>query len=149
MAPGDNRTGIDDQFNLRKRHPVSRLNLLKNAAQSNWARLVLDCSLDVAYGESSGQRLDIFPGKDRPSPVFIFIHGGYFRALDKSLYRYMARPMAKAGMTTVLVNYDLAPKVTVAEIIRQNLSAFAWIRQNIHRWNGDRERMFLCGHSIG
>ncbi len=140
---------FDDQFNLRRRHPVGRTVLLFNLVESLFAQTFLTCSLDISYGESAGQMLDIFPAKASKAPVFVFIHGGYFRALDKSQYRYIALRMAKAGHVTVLVNYNLAPKVPVSEIIRQILASFQWIRENIHRWNGDPGRIVLCGHSVG
>lgn len=140
---------FDEQFNLRKRHPIARSILLQNELESWIAPLLLPCSLDVSYGDSAGQKLDIFPSQNEDAPVFVFIHGGYFRALDKRQYRFIARRTAKSGFTTVLVNYDLAPSASVAEIIQQNLKAFAWIAANIERWNGNPGNIILCGHSVG
>lgn len=143
-------TDIDIQFNLRRRHPCARYQLLLNIGESLVAQLLLKCSLDVRYGESAGQMLDIFPAKKTArAPVVLFIHGGYFRALDKSQYRYIALPLTRSGYTTVLINYDLAPRVRVSEIIRQVLVAFEWVRNNIHRWGGDPDQLILCGHSVG
>lgn len=142
-------TSLDDQFNLRKRHPFGRWILLLNLCESLVARAILECSLDVSYGESAGQRVDIFPAREKPAPVLVFIHGGYFRSLDKRHYRYIAQGAVRSGFTTVLVNYDLAPSVRVHDICLQILKAFAWIKQNIHRWNGDPDRLVLCGHSVG
>ena len=140
---------FDAQFNLRKRHPSGKFHLLLNVMQSHLARLSLKHSRDIAYGDSPGQKLDIFPAKQQDAPVLVFIHGGYFRALDKGQYSYMARPFVAAGYTVVLVNYDLAPAVTVSTIVEQNLRAFDWITQNVQRWNGDPEKITLCGHSVG
>lgn len=142
-------TSYDVQFNLRRRHPLGRLHLLKNELQSVYVRWTLKHSLDVAYGQSPGEKIDLFPSSNPGAPVFVFIHGGYFRALDKRQYRYLARPWVRAGCTVALVNYDLAPTVTVGEIVEQNLKAFAWIRENVGRWNGDPENILLCGHSVG
>lgn len=140
---------IDSQFDLRRRHPIARYHLLTNLVQSHVARYRFSCSLDVGYGSSAGQKLDVFPAQISNAPVFLFIHGGYFRALDKSQYRYIANRMVRQGYTVVLVNYDLAPTVRVAEIIRQVLLSFHWVRENIPEWNGDPERITLCGHSVG
>ena len=139
----------EEQFNLRKRHPWGRLHLVANELESSIARRTLKKSLDVAYGESPGQRLDIFPASQPDAPVFVFIHGGYFRALDKRQYNYIARPFVAAGCTVVLINYDLAPNVPVKEIVEQNLRAFRWIYENIERWHGNPRHMVLCGHSVG
>lgn len=140
---------MDDQFNLRRRHPLARHYLLINAFESVLARSFLECELDVSYGDTDGQSVDIFPATESSSPVFVFIHGGYFRALDKRHYRYISRLSKRAGYTCVLVNYDLAPRVRVAEIAQQMLSAFAWVRRNIGRFNGNPDDLILCGHSVG
>ena len=140
---------IDDQFDLRRRHPSGRLYFLLNAFESAVKRYMLNCDLDVEYGDSPGQRLDVFPAKRDGAPVFVFIHGGYFRALDKSGYRYIAGLMHRLGMTCVLVNYDLVPTVRVADIVEQIHRAFRWIGANIHSWNGDAGEICLCGHSVG
>lgn len=139
----------DEQFNLRKRHPLGRLHLLHNALQSCLARKRLTHTLDVSYGDSAGQRIDLFPAAQPNAPVFVFIHGGYFRALDKRQYNYMALPLVKAGCAVALVNYDLAPRVKVAEIVEQNIKAFRWLYQNVDQWNGNASNMVLCGHSVG
>ncbi len=140
---------MDDQFNLRRRHPLARHYLLVNAFQSLLARSFLKCELDVSYGDTDGQSVDIFPASESSSPVFVFIHGGYFRALDKRHYRYISQLTKRAGYTCVLVNYDLAPRVRVAEIVEQVLRSFAWVRGNINRFNGDPDDLILCGHSVG
>lgn len=139
----------DEQFNLRKRHPLGRLHLLHNALQSSWARKRLTHTSDVSYGDSSGQCIDLFPAAKPNAPVFVFIHGGYFRALDKRQYNYIAQPLVKAGCTVALINYDLAPAVKVAEIVEQSIKAFRWLYQQVHRWNGDVNNMVICGHSVG
>ena len=142
-------TTLDDQFNLRKRHPSGKIYLLRNFLESRLAARRLRCSLDVDYGDSPGQRVDVFPAESPSSPVFVFIHGGYFRALDKSQYRFIAPRLRRAGYATVLVNHDLAPQVSVTEIVRQALAAYSWICHNIERWGGDPGRMVICGHSVG
>lgn len=106
-------------------------------------------TLNLSYGETQGQKIDVFPAKNPNSPVFIFIHGGYFRALDKSQYSYMAKPLVNAGYTVVLINYDLAPSVPVSTIVEQNLKAFDWVYNNVSSFNGDKNKLVLCGHSVG
>jgi len=142
-------TQYDEQFNLRKRHPLGRIHLLRNEFESCIARLALNNSLDVNYGESVREKIDIFPAKNENAPVIVFIHGGYFRALDKRKYNYIAKPFVNSGCTVALTNYDLAPKVCVKEIIDQNIKAFLWIYQNISRWNGNPNNIVICGHSVG
>lgn len=140
---------FDKEFNLRKRHPEGKLHLFANELQSYLTRLCFRASLDVSYGASSGEKLDIFPAARVNAPVFIFIHGGYFRALDKGQYSYLAQSFVRAGCTLVVVNYDLAPKVSVKEIIEQNMKALSWVHKNIHHWQGNPEHLMVGGHSVG
>lgn len=140
---------FDAQFNLRRRHPFGRFYYLQNAFESFVARRVFRCDLDVAYGNSSGQRLDIFPASKENSPVLVFVHGGCFRALDKRNYRYIARLTKQLNMTCVLVNYDLVPTVRVAEIVGQIRRSHRWVAENVHHWKGDARRITLVGHSVG
>jgi len=142
-------TNYDEQFNLRKRHPLSKVYLYANELQSYITRLTSKASLDISYGQSQGERIDVFPAVESNSPIFVFIHGGYFRALDKRQYSFIAKPFVRRGCTVVSVNYDLAPKVRVKEIVDQNIKAFLWIYQNISRWNGNPQNIVLCGHSVG
>ena len=139
----------DQAFNLRKRHPSGKLHLFANELQSYLCRICFNASLDVSYGTSSGETLDIFPARNSNAPVFVFIHGGYFRALDKSQYSYLAQSFVRAGCSLVVVNYDLAPKVSVKDIIAQNIKAFSWVHHNIHRWQGNADHIVVGGHSVG
>ena len=140
---------IDKQFDLRRRHRLARLHLVRNAIESRLAQRELRCELDVAYGESEGQKLDIFPAGAAGAPVFVFIHGGYFRALGQERLPVHREPMVRSGFTVVLVNYDLAPRVRISEIVRQVRSSFEWFRANVRQWNGDPGSIVLCGHSVG
>lgn len=142
-------SNLDEQFDLKRRHPLGRFYKYLNSLQSSFSRRAMKCAVDIPYGETEGQKLDIFPAKNNPSPVFVFVHGGYFRSLDKRQYSFIAPTMYKLGYTTVVINYDLAPKVKVAEIIRQCQNSFGWIRGNIGDWHGDPTQFVLCGHSVG
>lgn len=119
--------------------------------ESARARADLPGHLDLAYGPSDMERLDIFAGNAArgPAPVQVFIHGGYWRALDKSDFSFVARPLAAAGAVTVVINYALIPSVRMAELVRQCRAALRWVRDNIGRFGGDPERIHISGHSAG
>ena len=87
--------------------------LQKSAKRSVRLRKKLISLIDVPYGDTPGQTLDIFPAAGKGAPVHVFIHGGYWRSLDKSIYSHVAGPMVAAGTTVVLPNYDLCPKVRI------------------------------------
>jgi arylformamidase len=107
-----------------------------------------DCHLDVPFGETPLQTVDVYPGGPG-SPVHLFIHGGYWKAFDKKMFRALAEPFIKRGVTFVLNNYDLCPNVTMDEIARQNQAALEWIYANIGDYGADRNRIYVSGHSAG
>ena len=123
--------------------------LQKSAARSARVRNKLACRIDVAYGDTPGQTLDIFPAARKGAPVQVFIHGGYWRALDKSIYSHLAGPMVAAGATVVLPNYDLCPSVRITDIVHQMRRAIVWVYRNIAKHNGDPKKIHVSGHSAG
>ena len=131
--------------------------LAASAAASAETRARLDCVLDVRYGPGAKETLDIFPapnsgtgpGADPGAPVQLFIHGGYWRAMDKSDYSFIADAFQPAGATTVVINYDLCPAVTLDTIVEQSNRSIAWTFRNIADYGGDPERLYVSGNSAG
>lgn len=119
------------------------------AQRSADARTRLPCTLDVPYGPTLAETLDIFPASGAKAPVFVFLHGGYWRALSSKDFSCVALGLQPLGITTVVVNYALCPHVTVDEITRQVRAAVAWTYRNIERHGGDPSRIALGGHSAG
>ena len=123
--------------------------LQKSATRSTRLRKNLSCQIDVPYGDTPGQMLDIFPAARKGAPVHVFIHGGYWRSLDKGIYSHIAGPMVAAGATVVLPNYDLCPQVRITDIVQQMRRAIVWVYKNIAKHNGDPKRIYVSGHSAG
>ncbi len=119
------------------------------AAASAETRARRHCVLDVRYGPGAKETLDIFPANAPDAPVHLFIHGGYWRAMDKSDYSFIADVFQPAGATTVLVNYDLCPTVTLDTTVVQTMRAIAWTWRNIARHGGDPGRLYVSGNSAG
>lgn len=117
--------------------------------RSRHARESLACELDVHYGPTLEETLDIFPADQPGAPVFVFIHGGYWRANTAKEFSCVALGLQRRGITTVVVNYGLCPTVTIDEITRQVRAAVAWVLRNIGRHGGDPSRVALGGHSAG
>ena len=103
----------------------------------------------MAYGDHADEGLDIFPAPRPGSPVLVYIHGGYWRALSRGDSSFMAATLTAAGATVVAVDYSLAPAVTLDHIVEQNRRALAWIYRHIARYNGDPAKIYLCGSSAG
>jgi arylformamidase len=113
------------------------------------ARAHLPCQLDLPYGPTLEETLDIFPAAQANAPVFVFIHGGYWRALSSKTFSGVALGLQARGITTVVINYALCPRVTVDEIVRQTRAALAWTLRTIQQYGGDPARVAIGGHSAG
>jgi len=105
--------------------------------------------LDISYGPTGREKLDVFPGEGQRCPVLLYIHGGYWRSRDKSIYSFLAEPFVKAGATVVIANYSHCPHVTVGQIVRQLHSACVWVWKNIDGYGGDHHRFYVMGNSAG
>ncbi|MDM9561139.1 alpha/beta hydrolase [Bordetella petrii] len=144
------RAALDVQYNARATVPDIQPILAQYTAQSRAARETLPCVADVAYGDHPDELLDIFPAAPRAgAPVFVFIHGGYWRLLSKDDSCNMAPAFTRAGAVVVTVNYSLAPAVTLDRIVDQNRRALAWVYRHIARHGGDPRRIHVCGSSAG
>jgi arylformamidase len=105
--------------------------------------------LDLAYGDDPSERLDILPAQGPGAPVFVYIHGGYWRALDKRDHAFVAPPLSDAGAEVVLLNYALCPAVTIEHIVLQLVRALEWVWRNARDLCCDRNRIVVAGHSAG
>ncbi len=117
--------------------------------RSALARERLTGIYDVAYGPTPDEKLDIFPAARPNAPVFVFIHGGYWRAFSAREHSFVALGPVALGITTVVVDYALCPQVTIDEITRQCRAAVAWTLSHIGAHGGDPQRVAVGGHSAG
>jgi len=83
------------------------------------------------------------------APVLVYIHGGYWRALDKRDQSFVAPPFVAAGAMVVTPNYALCPKVTIEHIVLQLVRSLAWVWRHAAEHGGDRSRIVVAGHSAG
>ncbi len=140
--------GMEIEYNLRLRHPERETIYAACRNASTVVREAMAMRCDVSYGPGPRQRLDIFPAAE-PGPVLLFFHGGYWRALDKDIFSFIAPSFFAAGVTVVLANYDLAPTVSVERIVAESTEAVAWVRDHDGEINGDPDRLVTAGHSAG
>lgn len=144
-----NQSELDHQMSARGTVPDATPFIAAYTRESARMRAALPCRTGVAYGPSPAERLDCFPAKQTGSPIFVFIHGGYWRALDAADSSFMAQTFVDAGATVVAVNYELAPLASLDEIVRQCRAAIAWIWTHADTLNGDRRRIHVSGSSAG
>jgi len=137
------------EYNNRALVPEHAQYFARWAEDSARARATMTCYLDREYGQAPGEKLDIFPARKGDGSVLMFIHGGYWRSLDKRDFSYLAPAWVDAGVSLVVVNYDLCPNVTIEAIVCQMLRASAWLYRHAEEYGMDEERLFVCGHSAG
>lgn len=137
------------QYNVRAAIPEHPQIFARWKEASERARSDLACALDVAYGSGPNETLDIFHGRGAARALLTFLHGGFWRSLDKSDFSYVARSFVERGVAVAVINYALAPAVTVEAIVRQMLAAHAWLYRNCARYAAPRDAIYVSGHSAG
>jgi len=140
---------LEYQYNPRESVPEYPALAKKRGEASRKVRSTLKSWLNVLYGNSPREILDIYPA-DRPEgPVLVYIHGGYWRSGSKDENCNFAPSFVERGATVVLVEYDLCPSVTVTDIVRQTRASIAWVHRNIIRYGGNPSKLYVSGHSAG
>ncbi|MCA6117453.1 alpha/beta hydrolase [Bradyrhizobium sp. WSM 1738] len=100
-------------------------------------------TLDVGYGERERNRFDLFGPEGRPKGLVVFVHGGFWKALDKSFWSHLARGSVESGYAVAMPSYTLCPAVRISEITREIAAAVASAAAMIEG------PLFLAGHSAG
>ncbi|MBB4039707.1 acetyl esterase/lipase [Microvirga flocculans] len=136
---------LEAEYNNRARvpdHPAHIAGWQRDAAAY---RAHARCELDLAYGPGERHRLDFFyPERgDAGGPTVMFIHGGYWQALDKSSSSHLARGANARGLTVVIPSYTLAPEATLADIVSEIEAAADFIARRTGR------PLIVTGHSAG
>jgi len=156
MADKTDPEWFDDMYNNRALVPGYERHLTQWAVDSVRARQQMGSQLDIPYGIGAGESLDVFRSAhgDAGAPVLVFLHGGYWRSLDKADHSFVAPPFTHGGACVVVPNYALCPgtadhPVTVPDITLQMVKALAWTWRNIAQYGGDPARITVAGHSAG
>ena len=136
------------EYNLRARVPEHPEHFAR------WARDAEDyraetlkrgrAELGLSYGDTPRQTIDLFlPEAGSDPPLALFIHGGYWRSLDPSMFSHMARGLNGRGFAVAVMGYDLCPIVTIADIIDQARRACVFL------WQRFGQKLLVYGHSAG
>ncbi len=102
-------------------------------------------ALDIAYGGHERQKFDVYGpgGNGEAGPVLLFIHGGYWRSLDRSMFAHLARGANAHGVTVVMPSYRLCPDVGMEEIVADVRAAA------VATWKRFGRPFAVSGHSAG
>jgi len=140
---------LDREYNPRTQIPQFAEFFSRWARTAHEARESLQGRLDLRYGPAPAETLDFFAAPGSGKPLLLFLHGGYWRALDKKDFSWIAPAYVAAGISVAIINYGLAPATPIAQIIQQVRRACAWLHGNAHELDIDAERLVCAGHSAG
>lgn len=102
-----------------------------------------------SYGEHPDETLDLFLPPQRPAPLLVFFHGGYWQMLGKDDFSYLAPAFIARGIGFASVNYSLLPHVRLDSIVAQARRSVGWLGAQAGTLGIDAGRIFVSGHSAG
>lgn len=145
---------FDRQYNARASVQDALAYMARYTQESHAALALPGAVRNQRYSPRATDLLDIYlppalAAQASAAPVFIYIHGGYWRALGKDDSAFMAPALTQAGAIVVVPDYDLAPAVTLDHIVDQIRQAYAWVVRNIAIYGGDARNICVCGSSAG
>ncbi|UCD89008.1 MAG: alpha/beta hydrolase [Desulfobacterales bacterium] len=140
---------LEQQYNARATIPDCENIFEQWRTLSAYTRRQCKCELDVPYASGSRGFLDLFLPQNANAPVHMFIHGGYWRLMDKSDFSFLAQGLVEKGALVVIVNYGLCPSVSISEIVQQMRAACQWIWSNCRKYSGNPDAIHVSGHSAG
>ncbi|PWU04479.1 MAG: alpha/beta hydrolase [Bacteroidetes bacterium] len=143
------QAALDSQYNTRLHVPDFATHLDRWESLSRKTEKEIPVIKDISYGKLPLEGLDIYPSLQPHSKTLIFIHGGYWHKFDKSSFQFIAKAFWPYNITTVLLNYPLAPEVSMDQISASCRNAVQWLYQNISAYNGDPGQLYIAGHSAG
>ena len=104
----------------------------------------------LRYGPGADETLDLFPVTGRPdAPLFLFIHGGYWRALCKEDSVFMAQNFTSLGVAVAALDYSLAPAAHLSSMVDQCRRAVAWLHGRGPELGVDTRHIVVAGSSAG
>ena len=140
---------LQAQYSARAAVPEHPLIFERWQARSAAFRAAAGGALDLSYGAGEREVLDLFVPGTANAPVLLFIHGGYWQAMDKGFFSFLAGELVRGGAAVAVMNYDLCPAVPLDRIVEQSRTALRWLWENAGRHGLDPARIHLCGHSAG
>jgi arylformamidase len=144
---------LDAAYNNRAAVPSHLDVFARWERDSRIARETTAGKLDLPYGPTARQKLDVFLPKGRAPrsgwPAVMFFHGGYWQAMHKDYFSFLAPPFVEAGIALVLPTHELCPDASMTAIADQSRRALAWLQDYGAGLLLDPARIVVAGHSSG
>lgn len=145
---GMDRAALDAAYDNTKAVADSAALLADFDARSAALRALKPQHLDLRYGPAERNRIDYFAA-DKPGPILVFIHGGYWQMRAKETFSFLAAGPLAHGIHVALPGYTLAPAATLDGIVAEVRAALRWIAQHAAQLGGDVSRIIVSGWSAG
>jgi arylformamidase len=139
---------VEREYNNRALVPDHPVYFDRWERDSKYVRSTLPARLDLAYGPDPRHRVDLFPAPNARGTL-VFIHGGYWRSLDKDLFSWLAAPFVAAGIGVALPRYRLVPSVSIEQVAEDVVMATNWLFEHAPAYGMPMERVVMSGHSAG
>lgn len=105
---------------------------------------------NISYGSHKDEVIDLFiPTKRNNKKLHIYIHGGYWQELTKEESAFAANNFQQHGCYFAVINYSLAPHVTLTEIVEQNRKAIVHLVKNAEAFGFNPDEIYISGSSAG
>lgn len=131
---------LEKEYNNRAAVPEHPAIIARWAAESKAYRNINPPRV-IEYGPGERHTFDLFEAG--PGPAVMFIHGGYWQALDKSFFSSMAKGLNALGVTVAVPSYDLCPNVRIGDIVEQIRAAVNTLARMTNA------PVIVSGHSAG
>ena len=146
---GMDRAQLDAAYNNSAAVPERDAIVADWAARSAKARREYAVCLDLAYGDTPRERLDLFLAADPQAPTLVFIHGGYWQMNDKENFAFFAEGLLPLGVNLAVIEYTLAPAARLDRIVAEVRRSVRWLAEHLAEYGGDPNQLYVAGHSAG
>lgn len=148
------RGALDAQYNNRNKVDDYGEYLARYIRRSGQTRDELPVHLSIPYGEAGVEVVDIYYTGRQPEPgdrlpIHVYFHGGYWQALSKDEFGFVANATRGQDAICVVVNYGLVPDIDMDELVAQCRRSLVWLWHHAAAYGGDPERISISGHSAG
>jgi arylformamidase len=148
---GMDQTELDNAYDQAVYAPNQPLVAARNAAANARAKARLGASQRFQYGASEIESVDVYRCKNANAPINVYVHGGAWRNGRSADFAVLAEMIVNAGAHSVIVDFNNIDDVggnlmTMAQQVR---SAVAWVYNNAKEFGGDKDRLYVTGHSSG
>jgi arylformamidase len=147
------QTELDNAYDQAVYAPNQPLVHARRNAANARAKARLGAPLRFQYGASEIESVDVYRTKKNPenAPINVYVHGGAWRNGRSADFAFLSEMIVDAGAHSVIVDFNNIDDVggnlmTMASQVR---SAVAWVYNNAQKFGGDKNRLYLTGHSSG